>query len=85
MIPYYKVAVSLQRSMKHAGMDGESAQRSQSRFSHARFQQEKMKVVKADTGGHRRREGGEEFTRPGVLICKNEAAVNEPRVGSVAS
>lgn len=34
--------------MKHASMDGESVQKSLSTF-HPRFQQEKMKVVKADT------------------------------------
>lgn len=35
--------------MKHTSMDGESVQKSLSTF-HVRFQQEKMKVVKADTG-----------------------------------
>lgn len=42
------IQVSLQSSMKHTSMDGESVQTSLSTF-HARFQQEKMKVVKADT------------------------------------
>lgn len=34
--------------MKHTNMDGESVEKSLSAF-HVRFQQEKMKVVKADT------------------------------------
>lgn len=43
-----QVAVSLHCSMKHTNIDGESVQKSLSTF-HPRFQQEKMKVVKADT------------------------------------
>lgn len=43
-----QVAVSLHCSMKHVNMDGESVEKSLSTF-HVRFQQEKMKVVKADT------------------------------------